>query len=81
MKCRLTRITENGHTRTKVVEGAADREPTAGHPFVMLAPALDPDYSFRLIETTAVEKILGRDGKQIRFKTLNTEYVFEQLDG
>lgn len=79
MKCRLTRITDNGHTRTRVIEGVADKRPTLQENFVLIGESLDKEMDYRWIRTTAVQEILEQSEKQVKFKTRNTEYVFELL--
>jgi len=88
-KCRLTRLTDNNHTRTKIIEGECDWLPEAGFHFVMTSKALDkslpPDLAIRLIETSKVfytSRSFSLDNEQLKinFTTENTSYLFELLE-
>jgi hypothetical protein len=82
MKCKLTRITENDHTRTKEIVGECDYKPELDWPFTVIAPPIDTTKHHREVTTTRVKNI-SRDPtneKKMIFWTENTEYEFELLD-
>jgi hypothetical protein len=81
MKCRLTRITDNGHTRTKVIEGETYATPKIGQVFEMTAPPLDPTAGAteRLVWTTPVKSVSVQEDGSILFETQNTKYKFDEL--
>lgn len=84
MKCKLIRITDNGHTRTKEMIGECSEPPTIGHPFVIVNDQpLDRRMDGRMIETSPVQTavpVYDYDGKRkVQFSTLNTDYVFEEV--
>jgi len=85
MKCKLTRITDNNHTRTIEMIGECVERPTIGRPFVIVNDQpLDKQMSGRLIETSPVQtavSVYDYDGKKkIQFSTLNTDYMFEEAE-
>jgi hypothetical protein len=82
IKCRLTNLSDNQHTRTDVVEGDCPREPAIHQCFVMFAEPIDKTCDFRLVETTYIRscdyKDYTRNGS-IVFETLNTRYLWEPM--
>jgi hypothetical protein len=83
MKAKLTRLTDNGHTRTREIVGEAPLPPQVGQSFVMTAAPLDPTKDFRLVETSRVMYMttVFDSPRKIKFTTENTDYEFEELDG
>lgn len=83
MKCKLTRLTDNGHTRTKEILGECKGPPELGQPFLLIGEALDKSWGadMRLVETTPVmyTTTVFDSPKKIRFMTMNTFYEYEEL--
>ena len=82
IKCRLTRITDNGHTRTKDMVGLTAKAPTVGERFVVTND--DPlvktgGMTSRMIYTSIVQSIEHVWSDTIKFHTENTEYLYEEL--
>lgn len=83
MKAKLTRLTDNGHTRTKEMIGEC-REPEVGKPFVIVND--DPlvkenGENMRLIETSPIQYMCTLFDKQgWSFSTLNTSYMLEVME-
>lgn len=82
IKCRLTRLTDNGHTRTQTMVGVTDQIPTVGRRFDVLND--DPlvktaKFTNRLISTSEVQSVEPVWSNTIKFKTENTEYLYEEL--
>lgn len=84
-KCRLTRLTDNGHTRTPVIEGECRTPPQFGKSFkVWNDKPLDPSTgaNMRLVETTPVmwvETVFDQPSA-LKFQTESgTDYKWEEL--
>ena len=80
MECKLTRVTDNNHTRTIVMVGWAEAKPKVGQRFTILndQPLNIGSYTHRMISTSVVQKV-EETGNTIRFLTENTEYIYEAL--
>ena len=82
IKCRLTRITDNGHTRTKDMVGVTAKAPTVGEHFIITND--DPlvktgGMTARMITTSHVQSVERTWSNTLKFKTENTEYLYEEL--
>jgi len=83
MKCRLTNMSKNGHTRTDIVEGECEQPPEIGIRFVMTGSPLDRSgkYDARIVATTPIRQMYLIPGtNDIDFITRSgTNYLWEQF--
>ena len=83
MRGKLTRITDNGHTRTSEMIGEFAQPPTLDCSFQIIndQPLVEGQgFTNRMITTSPVQNISPlSNGKGWRFWTLNTEYTLEAV--
>lgn len=77
IKCVLTNLSQNDHTRTNEIEGECFEEPTVGKPFKMVAPPL-ANGDVRIVVTSPVVRRLMLNGG-IFFHTENTLYTWREI--
>lgn len=82
----LARVeSSHGEVRTDTVGGWCERLPEVGQQFLLVGPPLERPDGFRIVRTTAVEKIMHCSEKTggvqvITFSTRNSIYTLEVLD-
>ena len=82
MNVRLTRLTDNDHTRTTVVEGVATSLPMVGRGFTLMndKPLLKiHGENMRVVSTSYVQYVIDEGGGVYTFQTENTKYKLEVL--
>jgi len=81
MKCKLTRVRSvHANLRTREAEGICNNPPEVGVEFEMLADALTPGASVRMIKTSEVLEVEeDPDEKHLKFSTVNSDYTWEVI--
>ncbi len=85
MRCRLTNLSKNGHTRTDVIEGDCTAPPKAGERFSLLNNEpleTDAGQNARWVSTSPVgftETVLDKPGAVGFYTESGTHYLWEPL--
>jgi hypothetical protein len=77
-KVTLTKVSGGIGVRTVSVSGICDDYPIVGEPFIMTAAPIDEKCDIRIISTSIVQSITGKDNGVV-IETMNSTYhlVFE----